>query len=73
MCDWDYGMYLQKMAPLMNKNEYIHWRLKGIAYETRLASNTVPNRTFSSYVPGRDVSDLCLIPFHWFKLLFQEP
>jgi dynein assembly factor 3 len=54
MCDWDYGMYLQKMAPLMNKNEYIHWRLKGIAYETRLASNTVPNRTFSSYVPGRD-------------------
>ena len=56
MCDWDFGMYLSKLTPLMNKREYIAWRLTGTAFEARLAKNTTPNRTLSSYVPGRDVS-----------------
>ena len=56
MVDWDFGMYLEKLCPLVNKREYIGWRLNGVAFETRLAKNTVPNRTYSSYVPGRDVS-----------------
>jgi dynein assembly factor 3, axonemal len=56
ICDWDFSMYMKKLAPMMNNREYIGWRMTGTAFETRLASNNVPNRTFGSYVPGRDVS-----------------
>ena len=60
MCDWDFGMNLEKCAPMISKKEYIAWRLTGVAFETRLAKNTIPNRTFSSYVPGKDVSNSLL-------------
>ena len=56
MCDWDFGFNLEKVAPMLSKKEYIAWRLTGVAFETRLAKNTIPNRTYSSYVPGKDVS-----------------
>ena len=54
--DWDFSFYVKKLAAEINNREYMQWRMQGIAYETRLASNTMPNRTFSSYVPGRSVS-----------------
>lgn len=37
----------------MNAKEYKDWRLNGVAYETRLSSNMTPNRTLSSFVPGK--------------------
>lgn len=59
--DWDYTMYVKKWAPLMNNREYMGWRQTGTAFETRLATNNTANRTFSSYVPGRDVSTSTLL------------
>ena len=56
MIDWDYSFYVKKLAPHINLNEYRGWRQNGLAYETRLASNNVPNRTMSSFVPGQAVS-----------------
>ncbi|MFS8160493.1 MAG: DUF4471 domain-containing protein [Candidatus Roizmanbacteria bacterium] len=39
----------------MNQREYKDWRITGIAFETRLANNTIPNRTLSSFIPGKKV------------------
>ena len=50
--DWDYSFSVVNICKYINKREYMAWRLRGIAWETRLASQTIPNRTFSSYVPG---------------------
>lgn len=40
----------------MNLNEYRDWRMTGVAYELRLTTNTIPNRTMSSFIPGKKVS-----------------
>jgi len=53
MVDWDYQMAISKMAPHVNQNEYKQFRLDGIAFETRLTTNTTPNRTMSSFIPGK--------------------
>ena len=39
MVDWDYSFYVKKVAPHINQKEYQAWRLNGLAFETRLASN----------------------------------
>ena len=39
----------------MNQREYKDWRLTGIAFETRLTTGMTPNRTMSSFVPGKKV------------------
>jgi dynein assembly factor 3 len=46
-------MNMKDYAPNVNHREYRSWRLNGIAFETRLATGTVPNRTLSSFVPGK--------------------
>ena len=46
-------MGIVKMAAHVNQREYKDWRLYGVAFETRLASNTNPNRTMSSFIPGK--------------------
>jgi len=30
--------------------------MTGVAFETRLTSNTIPNRTLSSFIPGKKVT-----------------
>ena len=55
--DWDFSFYVKKLCPEINNREYMAWRMQGTAFETRLANNSVPNRTFSSYVPGTSVSN----------------
>lgn len=52
MVDWDYTFYVKKLCPHINNKEYLCWRQNGLAFETRLASNNVPNRTLGSFVPG---------------------
>ena len=39
----------------MNIREYKDWRMNGVAFETRLTTNMTPNRTMSSYIPGKKV------------------
>lgn len=52
LIDWDYNWYLKEIAPQIHFRHYREWRQTGVAYETRLATYTAPNRTLSSYVPG---------------------
>lgn len=51
--DWDYQFGIRLMAPHVNQAEYKDWRLNGVAFETRLTTNTNPNRTMSSFIPGK--------------------
>lgn len=55
LIDWDHNMYLRESAPHLHIREYKEWRQTGLAFETRLAPNTHPNRTMSSFVPGKNV------------------
>ncbi len=59
MFDWDYNMYVKTLAPYIHPREYKIWRNTGLAFEWRLTENKIPNRTFSSYIPGYHVSILC--------------
>ena len=54
--DWDYQFGIRLFAPHVNLNEYRDWRLTGVGFETRLTTNTIPNRTMSSFIPGKKVS-----------------
>lgn len=58
VCDWDYQFDVKELVPLMHVQDYKDWRLQGLAYELRLAQNTIPNRTMGSYIPGKSVSTL---------------
>jgi len=46
-------MNLKDYAPAVNQQEYRNWRLNGIAFMTRLATGSVPNRTLGSFVEGK--------------------
>jgi len=52
MYDWDYNMHIKELAPYIHPKEYKTWRKCGLAFEWRLTENKIPNRTFSSYIPG---------------------
>jgi dynein assembly factor 3 len=60
LVDWDYSFEIKPLCPLMHQQDYKDWRVTGLAYELRLATQSVPNRTMGSYVPGSDVSVLFL-------------
>lgn len=48
--------------------------MRGLAFETRLAPNTIPNRTLSSYVPGKakKTKDNILVRGYWGDII-QSP
>ena len=48
--DWDYTFSLVKIAPHVGAREYKDWRENGVAFETRLSTYTIPNRTMGSFV-----------------------
>jgi len=58
----------------MNIRDYKDWRLTGLAFEMRLASNTVPNRTMGSYVPGqaKKTRDSVMVRGYWGDIV-QSP
>eukprot|EP00355_Strombidium_rassoulzadegani_P006447 CAMPEP_0168617932 /NCGR_PEP_ID=MMETSP0449_2-20121227/5803_1 /TAXON_ID=1082188 /ORGANISM="Strombidium rassoulzadegani, Strain ras09" /LENGTH=311 /DNA_ID=CAMNT_0008658775 /DNA_START=147 /DNA_END=1082 /DNA_ORIENTATION=+ len=60
-------MNLKDYAPSVNQTEYREWRLNGMAFETRLATGTVPNRTMGSFIPGkaRKTRDSILVRGYW--------
>ena len=53
MCDWDFSFGIKDYSKTVNQREYKEWRLTGIAFETRLAQNTIPNRTMGSYIDAK--------------------
>jgi dynein assembly factor 3 len=56
MTDWDYNFGIKDFSKTVNSREYKAWRLTGIAFETRLNSGTIANRTMGSYVAAKTVS-----------------
>jgi len=72
--DWDYQMQLKNFCPMMNQQEYRQWRLNGVAFETRLAHGSIPNRTLGSYQAAKTVSNLSNISqfLNPFLILFTE-
>lgn len=55
--DWDYSFGHKEIIKHMQAKEYKDWRITGVVFETRLANGSTPNRTMSSFVEGRDVSN----------------
>ena len=53
MIDWDYNMGLKDYASIIHFIHYREWRQTGVAFEQRFSSYIVPNRTMSSYLPGK--------------------
>jgi len=53
-CDWDFNFGIKDFAPHVNQLEYREFRMSGIAFETRLATGSIPNRTLASTVEGRN-------------------
>ena len=56
MVDWDYSFGIKEFSKSISLPEYRIWRLNGNAFETRLATGSVSNRTLGSFVPGKTVS-----------------
>ena len=65
--DWDYQMYLKPFTDIIHFYHYKMFRNTGVAFETRLSENVGPNRTLSSYAPGRKKKerDSCLVRGYW--------
>jgi dynein assembly factor 3, axonemal len=65
--DWDYQYGIRLMAPHCHQQEYRDWRLNGIGFETRLTVNNIPNRTLSSFIPGKKKKsgDSIMIRGYW--------
>ena len=65
--DWDYQFNIRKFTKRMDRQMYIKFRMTGVAFETRLADATVPNRTMGSYIEGkkRKSGDSCLVRGFW--------
>ncbi|CDW85452.1 arf-like ras superfamily gtpase [Stylonychia lemnae] len=65
--DWDYQFYIKDKIPHCNITEYKDWRMNGIAYETRLVQNSIPNRTLGAYIPGKKkkTGDSILVRGFW--------
>lgn len=51
----------------MHKKHYTQFRMSGITFEMRINSYFIPNRTLSSYIPGRtkEGKDSCLVRGFW--------
>lgn len=59
LIDWDFTMNTKKFVPYMGYNIYKQFRLTGISFENRLSNYKYPNKTLSSYIPGRSVRIIC--------------
>ena len=67
LVDWDFNMLLNEGAPIIHYYHYKTWRLEGLAFENRFSTYVEPNRTLSSYAPGRKKQEKtsCLVRGYW--------
>lgn len=56
MLDWDYTTFIKECAGIINWFHYKEFGFTGVAFETRLASYSTPNKTLASYTEGKDRS-----------------
>lgn len=71
LIDWDYQMVTKTFSPWMGYNVYKNFRLTGISFENRLNKYTFPNKTLSSYIPGRSKQskDSIMVRGYWGDLI----
>jgi len=55
LSDWDYQMNLREFAPVIKQKHYFEFRETGVGFIMRTNKYNMPNRTLSSYIPGREV------------------
>jgi dynein assembly factor 3 len=55
LADWDYCMKTRDFAPIIKNRHYLEFRETGVAFMMRINKYITPNRTLSSYIPGREV------------------
>jgi dynein assembly factor 3 len=69
--DWDYSFSLKTFAKNIHKYEYTHWRMLGNAFDVRLASSKTANRTYGSYIEGKNKKsrDSILVRGFWGDIL----
>jgi dynein assembly factor 3 len=54
LVDWDYQFGgLKDRIPFLNRRDYKDWRVTGLAFELRLAANSISNKTMGSYAEGK--------------------
>jgi dynein assembly factor 3 len=53
LVDWDYQFQIRKFTKFIDRENYIKFRMTGVAFETRLSEGAVPNRTMGSYIEGK--------------------
>merc|ERR1711976_383384 len=53
MSDYDYHMTIKNVSPIIHSRHYKNWRNSGVAFDSRFNSYICPNRTMSSYLPGK--------------------
>lgn len=55
LIDWDYQMKTTKFVDFMGYSCYKRFRLNGISFFNTITKYNKPNKTLSSYIPGRSV------------------
>lgn len=60
-------MGLKERASIIHFVHYKEWRLTGVAYESGFSSYVCPNRTMSSYIPGKNKKEYtsCMVRGFW--------
>lgn len=58
LIDWDYQMKTRKNVDHIGYNCYKRFRMNGVAFEKHNIKYNKPNKTLSSYIPGRSVSKI---------------
>ena len=55
LIDWDYQMKTRKFMDFLGYQCYKRFRLSGVVLQKHLSDYIKPNKTLSSYIPGRSV------------------
>jgi len=73
LIDWDYNNDVVNFSPLIHVVHYKRFRQLGLAFETRLATYNIPNRTLSSYAKGKKkgTGDSCLVRGYWGDIIIS--
>jgi dynein assembly factor 3, axonemal len=66
-------MLLKEFAPIIHFYHYREWRQSGVAFESRFSTYPTPNRTLSSYLPGKKkgTHESCLVRGYWGDIIMS--
>ena len=65
LLDWNFQFCLKKVIPHIHWEEYKSFGLTGVAFETRLANNRIPNRSLASFTEANQRGQRMLVRGFW--------